>query len=79
MERDEYKAYLSQKLIDIMDNGPLWRYLTREGLGSYIPPEERKKNPKISKRQKVVKSGDTRNLSWDDLESMGFSGLDEDA
>lgn len=76
MERDEYREYLTQKLTDIMYNGPLWRYLIREGLGSYKPPAETK--PKLNRRQKMVKSGDTRNLSWDDLESMGFSGLDED-
>lgn len=78
MERDEYREYLSQKLKDIMYNGPLWRYLIREGLGSYKPPQLTETKPKLNRRQKMVKSGDTRNLSWDDLESMGFSGLDED-
>ena len=77
MSREEYRDYLKRKLDEIMNNGPLWRYLTREGLGETLPKKDVVKEPKLSKRQKLIQKGDTRNLSWDELERMGF-GLDED-
>ena len=77
MSREEYRDYLKRKLDEIMNNGPLWRYLTREGLGETLPKKDVVKEPKLSKREKLIQKGDTRNLSWDELERMGF-GLDED-
>ena len=77
MSREEYRDYLKNKLDEIMSNGPLWRYLTREGLGETIPKKDVVKEPKLSKREKWIQRGDTRNLSWDEWERMGF-GLDED-
>ena len=76
MSREEYRDYLKRKLDEIMNNLPLWRYLTREGLGD-TPPKDVEKKPKLSKREKLIQKGDTRNLSWDEWERMGF-GLDED-
>ena len=77
MSREEYRDYLKRKLDEIMNNGPLWRYLTREGLGETLPKKDVVKEPKLSKREKWIQSGNTRNLSWDEWERMGF-GLDED-
>ena len=76
MNREEYRDYLKNKLDEIINNGPLWRYLTREGLGD-TPRKDVEKKPKLSKRDKWIQKGDTRNLSWDEWERMGFD-LDED-
>lgn len=76
MSREEYRDYLKRKLDEIMNNLPLWRYLTREGLGD-TPPKDVEKKPKLSKREKLIQKGDTRNMSWDEFESMRFGG-DED-
>ena len=77
MDRDEFKVYARNKLNEIMENEKLWKYLTREGLGETVPKKDVVKKPKLSKREKWIQRGDTRNLSWDELERMGF-GLDED-
>lgn len=76
MSREEYRDYLKRKLDEIMNNLPLWRYLTRDGLGE-TPPKDVEKKPKLSKRDKLIQRGDTRNMSWDEWERMGFGG-DED-
>ena len=77
MDRDEFKVYAKNKLNEIMGNEKLWKYLSREGLGETVPKKDVVKKPKLSKREKWIQKGDTRNLSWDELERMGF-GLDED-
>jgi hypothetical protein len=76
MDRDEFKAYAKDKLNQIMENQILWDYLSREGLGESIDKTV-VKEPKLSKREKFIQRGDTRNMNWDEFEQMGF-GLDED-
>jgi preprotein translocase subunit Sss1 len=76
MDRDEFKAYAKDKLNQIMENQILWDYLSREGLGESIDKTV-VKEPKLSKKEKFIQRGDTRNMNWDEFEQMGF-GLDED-
>jgi hypothetical protein len=76
MDRDEFRAYAKDKLNQIMENQMLWDYLSREGLGESIDKTV-VKEPKLSKREKFIQRGDTRNMNWDEFEQMGF-GLDED-
>ena len=76
MSREEYREYLKTKLDEMVNNPILWRYLTREGLGE-TPQKDVVKEPKLSKRQKLIQKGDTRNLSWDEYQQLGFGG-DED-
>lgn len=77
MDRDEFRTYAKDKLNQIMENEMLWKYLTREGLGESLPKKDVVKEPKLSKREKLIQKGDTRNLSWDEWERMGF-GDDSD-
>jgi hypothetical protein len=77
MDRDEFRVYAKNKLNEIMENEKLWKYLTRDGVGETIPKKDVVKKPKLSKREKWIQKGDTRNLSWDEWERMGF-GLEED-
>ena len=76
MDRDEFKVYARNKLNEIMENEKLWKYLSREGLGE-TPQKDVVKEPKLSKREKWIQKGDTRNLSWDEYQQLGFGG-DED-
>ena len=76
MDRDEFRAYAKDKLNQIMENQILWDYLSREGLGESIDKTV-VKEPKLSKKEKFIQRGDTRNMNWDEFEQMGF-GLDED-
>ena len=76
MDRDEFRAYAKDKLNQIMENQMLWDYLSREGLGESIDKTV-VKEPKLSKREKFIQRGDTRNMNWDEFEQMGFGG-DED-
>jgi hypothetical protein len=76
MDREEFREYAKNKLNEIMENEILWKYLSREGLGESIDKNV-EKEPKLSKRDKVRYRGDTRNMSWDEFEQMGFGG-DED-
>jgi hypothetical protein len=76
MDRDEFRAYVKDKLNQIMENQMLWDYLSREGLGESIDKTV-VKEPKLSKREKFIQRGDTRNMNWDEFEQMGFGG-DED-
>jgi hypothetical protein len=71
MERDEFRAYAKDKLNQIMENEILWKYLTREGLGESIDRNV-VKEPKLSKKEKLIQRGDTRNMNWDEFEQMGF-------
>lgn len=76
MDRDEFKVYLKDKLNQIMENEMLFNYLSREGLGE-TPKKGEEIPPKLSKREKVIYKGDTRNMSWDEYQQLGFGG-DED-
>ena len=76
MDRDEFRAYAKDKLNQIMENQMLWDYLSREGLGESIDKTV-VKEPKLSKKEKFIQRGDTRNMNWDEFEQMGFGG-DED-
>jgi hypothetical protein len=76
MDRDEFRAYAKDKLNQIMENQMLWDYLCREGLGESIDKTV-VKEPKLSKKEKFIQRGDTRNMNWDEWERMGFGG-DED-
>ena len=76
MDRDEFRAYAKDKLNQIMENQMLWDYLCREGLGESIDKTV-VKPPKLSKKEKFIQRGDTRNMNWDEFEQMGFGG-DED-
>jgi hypothetical protein len=76
MDRDEFRAYAKDKLNQIMENQMLWDYLCREGLGESIDRNV-VKEPKLSKKEKFIQRGDTRNMNWDEFEQMGFGG-DED-
>jgi len=76
MDRDEFRAYAKDKLNQIMENQMLWDYLSREGLGE-TPKKDVVKEPKLSKKEKLIQRGDTRNMNWDEFEQMGFGG-DED-
>ena len=71
MDREEFRAYAKDKLNEIMENDKLWKYLTREGVGE-TPKKGEEIPPKLSKREKVIYNADTRNLSWDEWERMGF-------
>jgi hypothetical protein len=76
MDRDEFKAYAKDKLNQIMENEILWKYLTRDTLGENIDRNV-VKPVKLSKKEKLIQKGDTRNMNWDEWEQMGFGG-DED-
>jgi hypothetical protein len=77
MDRDEFRAYAKDKLNQIMENQILWDYLSREGLGESIDKTV-VKEPKLSKREKFIQRGDTRNMNWDEWERMGFGGDEDD-
>jgi hypothetical protein len=77
MERDEYRIYLHNKLNEIIQNKPLWAFLTRPSLGE-TPSKERKEAGKGKGKGRPKKTNiDTRNLNWDDYEQWGFN-LPED-
>jgi hypothetical protein len=77
MDRDEFRAYAKDKLNQIMENQMLWDYLSREGLGESIDKTV-VKEPKLSKKEKFIQRGDTRNMNWDEFEQMGFGGDEDD-
>jgi hypothetical protein len=77
MDRDEFRAYAKDKLNQIMENQMLWDYLCREGLGESIDKTV-VKEPKLSKREKFIQRGDTRNMNWDEWERMGFGSEEDD-
>ena len=85
MGRDEYREFLHNRLNEIMNNKPLWVYLTRPGLGE-TPKKEKIEEGKGKGRGKGrpkkemgidIAKDDTRNLNWDDYEQWGFN-LPED-
>ena len=76
MDRDEFREYAKDKLNQIMENEILWKYLTRDTLGENIDRNV-VKPVKLSKKEKLIQKGDTRNMNWDEWEQMGFGG-DED-
>ena len=77
MDRDEFRAYAKDKLNQIMENQMLWDYLSREGLGESIDKTV-VKPPKLSKREKFIQRGDTRNMNWDEYEQLGFGSEEDD-
>ena len=77
MDRDEFREYAKNKLTSIMENEILWKYLSREGLGETQRKSEEKAS-KLSKRDKVAYTGDTRNMNWDEWEQLGFGSEDDD-
>jgi preprotein translocase subunit Sss1 len=77
MDRDEFRAYAKDKLNEIMENQMLWDYLSREGLGESIDRNV-VKEPKLSKKEKFIQRGDTRNMNWDEWERMGFGSEEDD-
>jgi len=77
MDRDEFRAYAKDKLNQIMENQKLWDYLCREGLGD-TPKKDVANQPKLSKKEKLIQKGDTRNMNWDEFEQMGFGGDEDD-
>jgi ubiquitin len=77
MDRDEFRAYAKDKLNQIMENQMLWDYLSREGLGE-TPRKDVVKEPKLSKKEKLIQRGDTRNMNWDEYEQLGFGSEEDD-